>query len=131
MDYIMIHRLVAPPVLNRAYIGQYSREEEMWNYVWKMKAEARALGVSLLAVAAIIAILDGGYSGCCMLICTYCSFSALISTTLIGMSQGISFTRFADGMAAGVTKGLPAMFIFILIGVLIGAWISAGTVPAL
>ncbi len=55
----------------------------------------------------------------------------LIATILIGFSQGISFGRFTDGMAAGVTKGLPAMFIFILIGLLIGSWISAGTVPAL
>lgn len=89
-----------------------------------------SFGVSLLAVAAIIAILMVG------ILTLHVDLHillilGLISTTLIGMSQGISFTRFADGMAAGVTKGLPAMFIFILIGVLIGAWISAGTVPAL
>ena len=55
----------------------------------------------------------------------------LLSTILIGISQGICFGKLSDAMAGGVTRGLPAMFIFILIGVLIGSWISAGTVPAL
>ena len=62
------------------------------------ETKSPSFGVSLLAVAAIIAILMVG------ILLLHVDLHILlilgiISTTLIGMSQGISFTRFADGMA--------------------------------
>ena len=94
------------------------------------ECKAPSFGSSFLALIAIIAILMVG------IIVFHVDLHillilGLLSTILIGMSQGIGFGKLSDAMAGGVTRGLPAMFIFILIGVLIGSWISAGTVPAL
>lgn len=89
-----------------------------------------SFGSSLLSLVVIVAILMVG------ILTLHVDLHillilGLLSTILIAMSQGFSFEKLSGAMAGGVTRGLPAMFIFILIGVLIGSWISAGTVPAL
>ena len=40
-------------------------------------------------------------------------------------------TAIEQAMVKGVTRAIPAMMIFLLIGVLIGVWIVAGVVPSL
>ncbi len=55
----------------------------------------------------------------------------VLSTSLIAIAHGMTFTEITAAMTQGITRAMSAMFIFILIGVLIGSWISAGTVPAL
>ena len=94
------------------------------------EAKAPGFGVSLLVLAIIVGILMLG-----ILVLKVDLHILLIlglfSTVLIGMQQGMSFESLFSSMSSGVVRGLSAMFIFILIGVLIGAWISAGTVPAL
>ena len=67
------------------------------------ESKSPSFGVSLLAVAVIIAILMVGILALHVDL-HILLILGLISTTLIGMSQGISFTRFADGMASGVTR---------------------------
>lgn len=93
-------------------------------------AKAPSFAVSLLVLAVIVGILMFG-----ILVLKVDLHILLIlglfSTVLIGMWQGMSFESLFSSMSSGVIRGLSAMFIFILIGVLIGAWISAGTVPAL
>ncbi|HIF87685.1 MAG TPA: DUF1549 domain-containing protein [Gammaproteobacteria bacterium] len=44
---------------------------------------------------------------------------------------GSNWTAIEQAMVKGVTRAIPAMMIFLLIGVLIGVWIVAGVVPSL
>ena len=44
---------------------------------------------------------------------------------------GSNWTAIEQAMMKGVTRAIPAMMIFLLIGVLIGVWIVAGVVPSL
>ena len=44
---------------------------------------------------------------------------------------GFNWTAIEQAMVKGVTRAIPAMMIFLLIGVLIGVWIVAGVVPSL
>ncbi|MCT4593300.1 MAG: Na+/H+ antiporter NhaC [Anaeromicrobium sp.] len=55
----------------------------------------------------------------------------LIYTCFMAKSAGFTLDEIFDGMADSVKKAMVAMLIFILIGTIIGSWISAGTVPAL
>ncbi len=89
-----------------------------------------SLGASLFVLFSIVAILMIG------IIVLHVDLHILLILGLcvsifVAMAQGMSFEKISTAMAGGVTRGLSAMFIFILIGVLIGSWISAGTVPAL
>ena len=44
---------------------------------------------------------------------------------------GYNWAAIEQAMVKGVTRAVPAMMIFLLIGVLIGVWIVAGVVPSL
>lgn len=44
---------------------------------------------------------------------------------------GYSYEELIQFMVNGLAKSLPALFIFIMIGAVVGSWIEAGTVPAL
>ena len=73
------------------------------------ETKSPSFGVSLLAVAAIIAILMVG------ILLLHVDLHILlilgiISTTLIGMSQGISFTRFAMGASSSAISILITFF---------------------
>lgn len=92
--------------------------------------KAPGFGISLLVLVLIVGILMVG------ILVLHVDLHILLilglcSTLIISMTQGVSVTKVMEAMHNGVTRGLAAMFIFILIGVLIGSWISAGTVPAL
>lgn len=54
------------------------------------------------------------------------TFSCIISFKL-----GYTFDDLIEGMQKSLVEILPAMMIFILIGVIIGSWIISGTVPAI
>ena len=55
----------------------------------------------------------------------------LVWTAAHACSLGVRFPALKTAMSAGIEKGLGAIYIFILIGVLIAALIAAGTVPSL
>ena len=57
--------------------------------------------------------------------------TALIWVTLIGKQLGYNFSDLKTGMNDGVQKGLGAIYIFILIGMLVAAFIESGTVAYL
>ena len=44
---------------------------------------------------------------------------------------GYSWDEILDGMVEGITQSLEAILILMLIGVLVGTWIAAGTVPTM
>ncbi len=52
---------------------------------------------------------------------------AVVTSLLLGYK----WQDLENAMCNGVSRAMSAMFIFILIGMIVGAWIQAGTVPAL
>lgn len=52
-------------------------------------------------------------------------------TSLVAIKVGYTWNDIQVAMGKGVSRAMIGMFIFILIGMLIGSWIEAGTVPAL
>ncbi|OFI05505.1 malate-2H(+)/Na(+)-lactate antiporter [Clostridium acetireducens DSM 10703] len=54
------------------------------------------------------------------------SFSCIMSYKL-----GYSFEELTEGMKKSISEVMPALMIFILIGVIISSWMSSGTVPAI
>lgn len=52
-------------------------------------------------------------------------------TGLIALYAGFSWEQMQNGIVESITKALPAMLIVIVVGVLIGSWIVAGTIPML
>lgn len=86
--------------------------------------------VSLLVFASIVAILITGImvfkSDIHVLL-----IAGLVVTSLVSMALGYTWDDLVDGMKTSVGRAMGAMMIFILIGAIIGTWITAGTVPAL
>src|SRR5690625_7014639 len=48
-----------------------------------------------------------------------------------GLAKKIPFHALESGMIAGAKSGMGAVFLFLLIGVLIGSWMMSGTIPVL
>lgn len=55
----------------------------------------------------------------------------MIVTALVAKKIGYKWEEIQASMGHGVSRAMVGMFIFVLIGMLIGSWIEAGTVPAL
>ncbi|MFC7786121.1 Na+/H+ antiporter NhaC [Rossellomorea sp. GCM10028870] len=54
---------------------------------------------------------------------------AAIIAALIGKKLGVSWDEMLDGIVEKTTKAMPAILILITVGILIGTWMSAGTIP--
>lgn len=50
---------------------------------------------------------------------------------ILGLSLGHSWESLQAGLVKGVSRALPPLFIIILIGLIIGAWIQGGIIPSL
>jgi NhaC family Na+:H+ antiporter len=50
-------------------------------------------------------------------------------TALVGWVLKLSWQEMQDGIVASIQKALPAILIMICVGMLIGSWIAAGTIP--
>ena len=50
---------------------------------------------------------------------------------LIGMRHGIAWTDLESATAISVSRAMPAVFILLMVGALIGVWMLSGTVPFL
>lgn len=48
---------------------------------------------------------------------------------IIGLKLGYNWKEMETGIMDSIRKGMPAMSIVIIVGVLIGTWIAAGTIP--
>lgn len=55
----------------------------------------------------------------------------LCVTSLVSLKYGYTFEELIKGMEKSISRAMTALLIFILIGTIIGSWITAGTVPAL
>ena len=95
-----------------------------------MKRKEPSFGISLFVILSVMSILVLGITvfkaDIHALLLIVLSFSCIVSFRL-----GYSFEDLTCGMQKSLTEILPAMMIFILIGVIIGTWILAGTVPAI
>ncbi len=57
--------------------------------------------------------------------------AAAIFTALIALRTGVSWKDLEKGGIEGITTGLKAIVILLVIGMIIGAWMLAGVVPAM
>jgi NhaC family Na+:H+ antiporter len=48
---------------------------------------------------------------------------------LIGLRLGYTWKEMEDGIMDAIRKGMPAMAVVIIVGVLIGSWIACGSIP--
>lgn len=55
----------------------------------------------------------------------------IIVTVLVGVVNGYRWDELQDMMVKGVAKALPAIFILLVIGMIVGTWISSGVIPAM
>jgi NhaC family Na+:H+ antiporter len=54
-----------------------------------------------------------------------------IVATFVGLKLGYRWTQIEKGIVNGIVIALPACLILMIIGILIGTWISSGIVPAM
>ncbi len=57
--------------------------------------------------------------------------TALGFTFVVAKYLNYSFDEVLDGMATSIGQAMPAMMIFVMIGVIISSWIISGTVPGI
>ncbi|MFJ8527757.1 Na+/H+ antiporter NhaC [Bacillus sp. NPDC094106] len=55
----------------------------------------------------------------------------IIVLLTFGFIKKISWSDMEKGMISSISAGIPSIFIFLLVGVLISVWIAAGTIPTL
>ena len=55
----------------------------------------------------------------------------IIVLLAFGFIKKISWSTMEKGMISSISAGIPSIFIFLLVGVLISVWIAAGTIPTL
>lgn len=85
---------------------------------------------SALPLAAMALLLGVGY-GVLRLPAEVLLLAAATVAGLVARRLGYSYRELEQGVVAAIAKGMPAMLIVIVVGALIGSWISAGTIPML
>lgn len=53
----------------------------------------------------------------------------IIVTALIGKYLGYSWSEMEKGLVNGVSRALPALFILLIVGAIMGSWIAGGIIP--
>lgn len=56
---------------------------------------------------------------------------SIIIAAIIGEYLGFSWSELEKGLVEGVTRALPALFILLIVGSIIGSWILGGIIPTL
>lgn len=57
--------------------------------------------------------------------------TGIITAGLIGTWLGFSWDELQQSLVKGVSRALPPLFIIMIIGIIIGAWIQGGIIPSL
>ncbi len=57
--------------------------------------------------------------------------SGVVATGIIGYIFNYSWEELQEGLKEGVANALPAIFILLIVGSIIGTWILSGTIPAM
>ena len=55
----------------------------------------------------------------------------IIVTVIVGVISGYKWDELQDMMVNGVSKAMPAIFILLVIGMIVGTWISSGVIPTM
>jgi Na+:H+ antiporter, NhaC family len=55
----------------------------------------------------------------------------IIVTVIVGVISGYKWDELQDMMVSGVSKAMPAIFILLVIGMIVGTWISSGVIPTM
>ncbi len=84
--------------------------------------------VALIPIAAMMALLIVGY-GVYHIVPQVLLIGAAFITGLLGMILRCPWEEMQKGIVESIHKALPAMLIMICVGILIGSWIAAGTIP--
>lgn len=85
---------------------------------------------SLTPLIAIALFLGLGYGVLGLRIEILLIMAALVAG-LIAVRLGYSYKEIENGILESMLKGMPAMLVVIVVGALIGSWITAGTIPLL
>lgn len=56
---------------------------------------------------------------------------SIIVTVIVGVISGYKWDELQDMMVNGVSKAMPAIFILLVIGMIVGTWISSGVIPTM
>lgn len=57
--------------------------------------------------------------------------SGIVVAAIVGKVKGIEWKSLQTSLVEGVSRALPALFIIIIIGLIIGSWIQGGVIPTL
>ncbi len=57
--------------------------------------------------------------------------AGIVAAAIIGVISGKSWNELQASLVQGVSRALPALFIMIVIGAIMGSWIQGGIIPAL
>lgn len=57
--------------------------------------------------------------------------AGIITAGFIGIWLGFTWNELQQGLVKGVSRALPPLFIILIIGMIIGAWIQGGIIPSL
>lgn len=55
----------------------------------------------------------------------------IVTACIIGFLNGKAWSELQKGLVDGVARGLPALFILIIIGAIMGSWIQGGIISTL
>ncbi|GAV15474.1 Na+/H+ antiporter NhaC [Paenibacillus sp. chi10] len=55
----------------------------------------------------------------------------IIVTVIVGVISGYKWDELQEMMVNGVSKAMPAIFILLVIGMIVGTWISSGVIPTM
>lgn len=86
------------------------------------------LAVAVLPLVAMVALLGVGYGvyhirAQILLVC------AAAVAGCVGWALGYRWNELLDGIVDSIRKAMPAILIMLCVGLLIGSWISCGTIP--
>lgn len=89
-----------------------------------------SFGLALVPIISMALFLGIGY-GVFTLRIEILLLSAAFVAGLVGLKLGYSYKEMENGIMDSIRKGMPAMSVVIIVGVLIGTWIASGTIPML
>ena len=96
----------------------------------KMPDEATpSVRVSAATMSLVIALLVAGNALAFDLHAILVGAIALVALIAVGL--GHPWSRIVESMGAGVSRAMPALFIFLMIGMLVGSWMVSGTIATL
>ncbi len=83
---------------------------------------------SLIPILSIALFLGVGY-GIFKLRIEFLLIAAAAVSGILALQLGYSYKEMEEGIVHSISKGMPAMMVVIVVGVLIGTWMSCGAIP--